>query len=1385
MTDKTQAALAANLPALPPLPDSSDQGRSAGVAGLATLPAVPSAYDQGVARKAREDKTTNGNYFGAMWRQDGLVDGLMASIVGKEMMVDPAYSPLAEANWKDLSAGVWDEFQPALMQSHSAAHAAYTKDLILQKQDDQTKLNDLGWKGNVGRFAAGAIMPDQLLMAMAGGWVAKGLKVAEVAGQAGRAASRSIVPSVLGGVAFGAAENAAYEKLRQSVNFEDDSTGVMAAALLGGAITAPFAIAGARSQKRITSAASKEHEALNALHDINEGRAPDAAGQKAMADTMKAHEAVRKVETGEATPDEVRKALDEIHGTEDKAFLDQLQQRLATDGQKALDDVFPSRVTDRTAKLFNPDDSPLLLRHDPSVVDGPIHALPVDSAGNVLPSTSPKMIDDELARIAKKRHPKNADKADRWVMDQRAKLLGYDPDHIAAVEAGRVAKRVPTAPETNQRTVAEAFGMADTARTEAIAAKAQVEELKVLVDKGNAPATPGPVKAPEAPTTPLTPTSETTPLPKAPEALVAPRDRSGEYVSWADKEGESQEGIVQGRNSMGNLQVKTREGTMKIVPDHMLDTAMQAGDHAPPEGFLHNSIGAAQHMAIQSVADKTTAMSRGRLDIFAKLNRSESKGVKELVFDLVKDAIQVDDHQSQAMSASEWKSHYRRTIAGGFHVTARQAAADARKVMQVPMWGKYQFNQEFFTLVSRYTRGDDTVLHVNPEMAPMIRTASKAQQDAYKAFLKEAKDAGVKGTEDLDPNGAYVNRIWNHKGISAAINTHGAEAVEDLLARSINVPGHIGDRAKAKSFLNTVRKLEFSPVMQNIHLYAQDMGTLRKALAESGNLNESEIDGLVDLMFTAKEVAGSDAGRQANLKYRFDLEETMGINLKTGVLRISDLLENDARVLVDIYGNSMAGHIGLAKKGITSQADFMERLRGISDEGLKNPQWDTKALGQETKLLQDLYNNITGKPMSTADFSATNRIAQTMRGYTRSVMLGQLGIAAMFEMKQAVATMGFKTFLKQMPALSSMFTAMRNGFIPDVQLARDIEHMAGFGTEMASGYVRAAEIDDGIFGQLLTRAEHGANVTSHAVDILSGNASFTSLTKQLSGMMAAQRMHDFATGLKTLTPDMRKRFVGWGVDDDRLDGMLKFFKDHSTANKGHKLESVNYEKWNELSPNTYQDFQTALSRMVRDAIQDHDLGETMPFMHSTLGKVFAELKTFFLVAHAKNFLKNLHYRDATAFQVWAIGFVGESLAYMTQNAANNLHDPDKMLKGMDPTKIATAAMFRSPALGALPMFVETGYNVATGGESLVSPGMTTNTDSRSFLNPPSLIVAKRLLNAPLTLGGMVTGSSVTTRQEGRDLTGILPGSNLYGVKNLANYLTNSLPVVDPAHRLPN
>lgn len=1366
------------------------------------LPSAPQGWDQYKERQAREESTSVGDYMGSMWRQDGITDGLIAYTVGKQMEPDPNYSPWANDQWKELANGVWPEYRAELAGAKSAAHALYLKDLLLQKQKDVTRLGDLGLAGNLGRLAFGVVSPENILMgglgsvatrARLGMKLATGARGAEgvVAAEAAKAgvraeaaafaASKTGLATELGGFA---ASNAAVEKVRQSVNFEDDSTALWEAGLIGAAFPLPFELAGSKAANRLAQTAANEHGYLKAASKLANGESLNATELRLIDHVSKSTEVVTALEKGHITPHQAREQLDALQGPElpDKVWVDRYGDSIREQGERLLDEMFPNRVADRTRKILVKDDL-LKLGYDPvsvgahtdlaSGVEVPASSRSVGAPIQVTPSGVAKLpgqdlemamarpkgmskleIEAAIRAEADKRFPGQQAKAAEWATSQRLEHLGHPLEVATPIAAAKAAKKLT-----------KALGMPE-----------QVKEKATL--------------APEAPKAAEGPPGDVAPAAPMVEPVAAPKTADyapGDNVRWDDRgSGERMHGVVESVREDGFLMVRNENGKLQPLAPHRV---AEPEDYTPPEGFGPGSVGAAQVAGTSiagsgpNVATQLSRLNVGgktkpplRWDFFATLNRSESNHVRELVFKMVKDPLQVDNMVAQGMTASEWKSNIRRTVGGAFHRESRAAAQEAADAMGISMWKKPAFYHEFHSLTTRLTRGDLTVTRVNPTIAPMLQRASTAQKALYAEMLDQMQRAGVHGSHELTPNEFYVNRVWNQKGIREAMDKHGAHNVLQLLANAINVPGLNGDVAKAGQFLDAVQKLEYSKTMQTMHLGARDMGTLRTELDGHG-LSKDQIDLVVQAMFEAKESAGTDAGRTGNLKYRFDIGEHMSMTTHAGELRIADLFENDSRVLADQYLNSVGGHIGMAKHEIFSEADWAKRINDITNEAVKQGH----DVVDDVRHLQDIYSNIVGRPMSTQDFSKAARVAGALRGYTRSVSLGQLGLTAAFEMKQAVGLMGFRAFFDQLPAFRSIITAMRNGYFPDDTLARDLEHVTGFGNEMSMAYARAQEVDDGFLGQSLNRVEDWSNKASHAADIMSGNASMTSLTRQLSSKMASQRLSDFATGRAELTPKLRERLVGWGVDDERIELVLKDLKDYSVTDHKGKLETIDWEAWRDSGSPTYEDFKLVNERMVRDAIQDQDLGETIPFMHTSLGKVFGELKTFFLVAHAKNMLKNTSYMDQTALHVWSVAFIGEALAYASQTSLNYADQPEKLEKMLSPEQIALAAFARSPVSGMLPFFINSGYQVATGGNSLIGADMTSSGNGRSFV-PPSFQAAQRIWAAPSTAMGLLLDNGNVTKQEGQDLFKTLPLSNFYGARNLGNWLTNSLPTKESPHQ---
>lgn len=859
----------------------------------------------------------------------------------------------------------------------------------------------------------------------------------------------------------------------------------------------------------------------------------------------------------------------------------------------------------------------------------------------------------------------------------------------------------------------------------------------------------------------------------SPGAETAPGMRSGRYLRTSDAQ-ELQ------RIYDTILKVADEYGTW--VHEGMPPVAGKGGTAAPSPvrnaGDIRESPAPASAPAD---GPGTTAFNEGkaallRWDYYALLNRSENPEVRKLAHMMVKDPIASSDTVAQRRTVSEWAHHFKRTIAGEFHREARDAFLEAARKRNIHALKRGGFAPEFYSAVTRLTRGDPLVADEFADILPELQRASAAQKRAYQRMLAEAKGAGVEGAAEVNPNDFYANRLWSVQRLVDAEKLHGRDAVAAVLAEAIRVPGKTGDVAAARRFLDAVKKLRYSPVLQDINLHAKDMGTLRSLLQAEG-LGESEINDLVDVLFEAKALGSApDAGQPTNLKFRFDIDENHYSDLPGGRLRISDFFENDSRLLMDVYVTSLGGHTGWAKHGITSRAAFESRLRQIEQVAM-DKNLDITAHQKDLQRLRDLYAHTTGAPMSTQDYSASARAAHVLRGYTRSVMLGQLGLAAAFEMGNAVALLGFRGFWHHSSVFRNLRKAYLEGNIRDTQLDRDIQVMVGAGNERAMAYAREAELAEGWYDKSFTKIEEGANKLSHGVDLLSGNAGFTSVTKQIASKMAAQRLADYAFGVRALDAAYTKRLVGWGIDADQVGRVTADLKKYTEA-RGGIIESIDYEAWAREAPETYESFTTYLSRAARDSIQDQDIGEMMPFMHQTIGKLFGELRTFFMVAHAKQFLKNLHYRDATAFQAFTVGMVAQSLAYMTQTSMNYAHNPEELAKRLEPERIALAAFSRLSATGMVPFFMDTVYGTVTG-EQLFRPGSTANTDSRNFLKPPSLTVAAKALGATPEVVGAAFGQNPLTSKEARDFATIFPGSNLYLMRNLIDAATSTLPATQP------
>jgi hypothetical protein len=809
------------------------------------------------------------------------------------------------------------------------------------------------------------------------------------------------------------------------------------------------------------------------------------------------------------------------------------------------------------------------------------------------------------------------------------------------------------------------------------------------------------------------------------------------------------------------------------------DAPPPAPDTPPAEGFLPGSVGGAQ---VEQVPVDLTAHSKWRFDIFARLNKSENPIVQRLGKMFVKDAITSSDFYAQGRTVSEDKKLLQRRIGGGFHFEAASAYKEFAQKMGL---GFVDSNlpknvNAFYQDVGRYIR--DPAAYAGHAGVAEIARAATAYRKVMSEMLDEMKKAGVKGADNLAANPDYLNRVWKQSKIRELSTLHGADEVAALVGKSVRDRAGILQRFRddnpqstltddqvmqnsASRFLNAVMKLEHSHLSNELLLTAHDAPTLRSELGKA-NLKPGEVEEIINSLFEHQATTSGDAGAAPNLKYRFNLDEgTAHVTAKGETIRLADLFENDARFLADRYMNSMAGHVAMARQGVKSRADFDALLREAdADHSTQAATRDPLKFKEEQQMLEDVYNHIVGRPMSVHSFGALDRIASTLRAYSRSAYLGQLGFTAMTEAFHAAGLMTWRAAVQQMPSLREFWQSARAGHAPTKGLAEDVRQMLGYLNEHVSGYLRQHEVTDFTYDAGLNRFENAGNALSHATDKLSGNSFMTSLTRGMAAGGMIQKYANFARGTTKLTAEWRKRIVGAGVHESDIDHMLEQLKQHVDM-EGNRVSGVRWEEWSAKDPNSYHDFLTAVDRDVRQGVQDHDIGETWMQQHTSLGKVFTELRAFNIAGHSKQFLNGLHYRDRTSLQLWNTSIIVNSLAYITQTSMNYGHNPKELEKRLTAQRIAQAAYQRSSMMGLLPFFTDT---LVPGAVPFVHPqsGTTANTDSRNILMPPSFnLVAK--------------GVNFIQNGNPKDGLSILPFSNTYGARNLVDMIGKAYPQSTP------
>jgi hypothetical protein len=771
------------------------------------------------------------------------------------------------------------------------------------------------------------------------------------------------------------------------------------------------------------------------------------------------------------------------------------------------------------------------------------------------------------------------------------------------------------------------------------------------------------------------------------------------------------------------------------------------------------------------------------------LRGSTSEKVRSTLGRIVGNSVGNEDGSTVAVGASEIAARLSESYTAKWNSVATPAYREwaERAGYGIVDRQTRQVRAVFMEQVGRAIRGELT-----EDIDPAVKKLAARQTELFADFLREAKDAGVKGFENVEQNGRYLPRVFDFERLHRLDNQYGTDGLRKLVAGAIRAGDEeITEELAEKIAKAYVQKMRGMRVGSDAHLLAgvkwDDVGFLRRFLSESG-MDDVEVGRVVD------EFAALNARRErqteGNFRYakkRQAIDESFSLKLYRAndeagnrlaepewvEVRFSDLLENNAEALFQRYARTVSGHIGLAKVGIKSRADF-DAMVHVAENELAGDLDELKKVKSHADMA---YKLVTGQPIEESE--SFMKLARTMRDWNFATTMNQAGFAQIPDLAGLLS----KGYLRHtMQNLPWAFKAMRrkDGSLDD-EFAREMEEWIGIGTDYHNNAVFSAYDHDATrFQRGLGAIGHTARVLGRGTQSLSGMAFITSFAQRLTAKAIVQRLVK-----ETLEGGAfsARRSADLGLDSamsERIGRQLKAHTSFVSNEAGGKVRRVNWNKWDDHEARDAM--LNAVFRESRRLVQEEDLGDTSKWMHSNLGKLIAQFRRFALVSYTKQVLHGIAHKDAETATRAIMSMALAAISYRVQWELRLAQTPEEKRSEMRERYLswdaqAAAAFSRSSYASLLPAVIDTPLVFLT--DKKLFDNRTSGLESNLLEGIPTFALMQNVKTvAKATYDSALRGDRQFTQSDARALRRLLPFQNLLGLDAAFNAITADLPEKD-------
>lgn len=855
--------------------------------------------------------------------------------------------------------------------------------------------------------------------------------------------------------------------------------------------------------------------------------------------------------------------------------------------------------------------------------------------------------------------------------------------------------------------------------------------------------------------------------------------------------GESRSQVI-GRmlDSIEDMPDATRDALSRMSTDDVLawvgartPVARQAareGAEQALESSLLRQPGDLDFSVVPTPGADTGLVSRLRFDMGGILSRSPIPGARKLAHLLAENPIPRADGTPTIQSASEWKSRMSRVFMSRYHRTANDEFNAWRKANKRSAATYFADRVEFMEEVGRAMRFEPGVYSSSRQ----VNKVADLQRELYGELLGIAKRYRIPGFSAIEARDTYVPRIYSTSKIHSAVDRFGEKNVVRLFRDAIlrQSDDLLEEQAEkiAAAHVSNIRNLDRTTHLEKVRMFDPDQSELLRRVIrdEFPDVTDAQLE---DIIFAVR-ARPSDAGAPPRAKRRLGIDESTSIEVEgVGTLRVDDLLENNAEVLMELYARQMLGHSAMAEvhRGMSRGPDdvvmsFDTLLRRVEAEG-KAAGVNEKKINGDLKRLTTMYRSIVDLPMGGEFGPRYAEWTRHLRGLNFMRVMGQVGFAQAAETAMLLGEGGFVRTITRFPTALKLIRGARSGKL-DNESIRDIELLWGFGTDrvrnqVTSRFDAAEALRDYGGGRLDMMLRTGQKLVGDASLI-------TPIMMGQQRMAAGVAMDKWATIARSGKLPSAKRLASMGLTEQDARRIIAQISDHSTTYRGVtgvQMRDINLSAWKDGE--AASKFIVAVDKWTRRVIQTNDIGNLAHWMTYDTARMILQFRIFPTVAWSKHLLHGMRMSDFTVASTFTYGMILSGLLYTARTHLNSIgrSDAEKYrAERLTWNRIAAGGFYHNAYSSLLPMIADTAAYLGEVDQPFQFT-RTTGLATQAWIGNPTFDWFDQAMMG--TRGGinLLRPDRDFTQRDAHAIARALPFQNILGIQNMVNRLSAELP----------